>query len=50
MYGKCDAKLFAFNKKLPVVNPKKTDKTAPGKAGAFDLDSSSDSDDSIEGA
>ena len=45
MYGKCDDKLFAFDKKLPVVNPKKTDKTQ-GRGGAFDLDSSSDSDDS----
>ena len=22
MYGKCDAKLFSFDKKLPIVNPK----------------------------
>jgi len=26
MYGKCDAKLFSFNKKLPIVNPKSNKK------------------------
>ena len=28
MYGKCDAKLFSFNKKLPIVNPKTGKKLA----------------------
>lgn len=42
MYGKCDAKLFSFNKKLPIVNPKSGKKARTG--GGFDLNTSSESD------
>jgi|FrelakmetLWP11LW_1041352.scaffolds.fasta_scaffold231596_1 hypothetical protein len=48
MYGKCDAKLFSFNKKLPIVNPKAKNRVSD--AFDFDKGTSSESDGDFDAA